>query len=207
MSDESTMSQNNLLADVLKWKQRYREAKAQVETLTKANAELQAQKEEAEANFDALNALTDEYEAKINATPDEMAAKVKELEKELWTRDTRAKFEKVAKDAKVRDEALGDLWSLLGVDPEKDAEIDDAAIAERVGEAVKARSYLLQSDPATGNGAAVPQQGQTAKPEAKPPGPGLSRGAPERGAVNDPRAAAIARVQQATGQANPFRVA
>lgn len=204
MADEN--GNTALLADVLKWKHRARELKSQNDTLSRRIETLEAESGKATKTLEAKVAELEQSLAKATAAPSEQAQRIKELEKELWTRDTRAKFEKVAKDAKVRDEALGDLWSLLGIDPEADAEITDESLSERVGEAVKARSYLLQSDPATGNGAAVPQQGQL-KPAPREPGPGLSRGAPERSTPDDPRAAAIARVQQATGQTNPFRVA
>lgn len=199
MPDENAAVSNNssLQNDLYKWKQRARELKAQLETLTRERDELKATVAKQEEDLDVFAQGFEELENQVKATPDERAARIKELEKELWTRDTRAKFEKLANENKVRPEARDDLWELLKFDPEKDAELDDAGFTERVAAAVKAReSYLVQSDPATGNGAAAPQQGQPAKPAPREPGPGLSRGAPEPPTYADPATAARARLTQ-----------
>jgi hypothetical protein len=162
----------------------------------------------------ALGEVLEGYEsleAEMNASPNELQAKLTELQRDIWTRDKKAEFAKYANEAKVRPEAHDDLWSLLGIDPDKDAECDSPCMQERISEAVKARGYLLKSDAETASGAAGAAQGQpTGKPAlaARDAGIGMSRGAPERGqgaaaTVADKVNAAFA----GTGRTDSYRIA
>jgi hypothetical protein len=195
------MSGNNsqqLLADMLKWKQRYRETKAEVEKLTGQIKERDEKLAAMEADLDTFAQGFEELESQLQTDPDGLRARIGELEGELWTRDTRSTFDRLAKDAKVRDEARDDLWSVLGLSPDGETEITEEVIRERMGEAVKARAYMLQSEPETGNGAAGAAQGRSVPGglQSKPPGPGVGRGAPEPLVSNDPRKAAAEHLHQ-----------
>ena len=199
-----------LLADIYKWKNRAREVKAQLDALTKERDALSAGITKITRERD--DALEAAKVATQGQTPDDKDRTIAGLKRDIWTRDTRSKFDKAARGANVRDDALDDLWSLLGIDPEKDTGIDDEALTGRLAEAVKARPYLLQPAPEMGGGAAVAAKGSitgtanTPAVPARPPGPGLGRGAPEGAPIPDTRAALLAK-HGIDGTANPFRIA
>jgi hypothetical protein len=212
LSENDTMSGNaGLLADVVKWKAKAREYKVKAEAAESAVAAKDQRIKSLEGENATLAKGVEDAEAKAKHDPDGLRAEAERLRGELWNRDARSKFDKVAKDAKVRDDALDDLWSLVGLKRDPENELTDDAIKERVAEAVKARSYLVQSDPETGSGAAGAAQGRPGSGAGaiapKPPGPGVGRGAPERASVGASVEGIIASKFADSGRSDPFRIA
>lgn len=82
---------------------------------------------------------------KLESLPNELGAEVDRLKGELRTRDHRAKFGDLAREAKVRPDALGDLWDLSGYRAEAD-EIDEDAMRAAITKAVETRPYLLDGE-------------------------------------------------------------
>jgi hypothetical protein len=180
-------------------RQQLKELKAKLDEATRALAERDARlaglaKQAEEATAEA---------ARLRAMPDADA-----LRKELWRRDHKDAFRKLAAEAKVRPEATDDLWSLLGIDP-AGPDVDEPGYRKTIAEAVQARSYLIASEEAAPSpGARGGAHGGLLGDVPGKPGPGAGRPTPEPSQSSDPRRRALeaARARFGGGD-NPFRIA
>jgi FtsZ-binding cell division protein ZapB len=91
---------------------------------------------------------------RLKATPDELQARVAELQGELRTGKHRSRFDELAKELKVRPEALADLWSLSGYKAEADL-ISDDAIKTAIAGTLKNRPHFVVEDGAGGSGSSM----------------------------------------------------
>jgi hypothetical protein len=105
---------------------------------------------------------------KARPSTEDLAKKVKDYQDKERTAKHRKSFDEAAKKAKVKPEALDDLWELAKLDTSAD-EPDPKAIETAVGEKVKARPYLV------GTEEPAPKPGSTGKPPLNP-GPNANRG-------------------------------
>jgi hypothetical protein len=111
----------------------------------------------------------DSLKTRLEAAPSDLQKELDRLRGEIRTRDHKSAFERLARDHKVRPEALSDLWQLSGIKAETDT-VDEAALQEAIQAAVEARPYLVvqESTPS-------PQSRQeTSRPLQA--GPGYGRG-------------------------------
>lgn len=180
-------------------KQRIHELETRLAALTKEHETLAAALKTAAAERDDLK-------TKLEADPDGLRAKVLELEGQIRTRAHRDAFGAAAGKFKgpngetVVPSAVDALWTLSGYKPEGD-QADEAKLLKAIGDAVASNPFCLQApDGAKDKGTAPP-------PAPRPPGPGLSRGAPEtttppRDAKGQAEAAFAA-----IGRSNPYRIA
>jgi uncharacterized protein YgfB (UPF0149 family) len=199
-----------LTADLYKWKQRARDLKAENERLQAQVTQVTQERDQAYEDNNVLVDELEDVEGQLNADPDGLRAKIEELEGDLWGTKTRSTFDKLAKKAGVREDALDDLWKLLGVQRDPENELTEDALGKRVAEAVKARAFLLQSAPEAGSGAAGAATSRQAGPGAiapRAPGPGAGRGAPDRASAASTAEEATASRFAATGRTDPFRIA
>lgn len=172
MSDELIKSLERQLAESRRGEA---EAKAEAKKRRIAAKGTAGEVEDLRAKLQAAEAERD----RLKANPDAMAAENEKLRGEIREGKHRARFEALAREAKVNPsaEALDDLWHRSGYKPEGDAPSDDS-IRKAIGEAVKVRPWLLQADgqapeaPAPTGGTTAPQL------PATPPGPGALRGDP-----------------------------
>lgn len=100
--------------------------------------------------------------------PDEWQSKYETLKGEVVGARHKSAFGKVAKDLKVRDDAVDDLWQISKYAPGTD-EPDEAAIKLALEPLVKAKPYLVASEASE-----VVQESAKVAP-ALQPGPGVSR--------------------------------
>ncbi len=99
-----------------------------------------------EAALDALKSATDEG-GTHKTTSEKHAARVAELEKTVRGRTYRDTFNKLAKEAKLKDDLADDAYKLLGLTEDKD-EPDEKAIAASLKEFLKDRKhYVDEADP------------------------------------------------------------
>ncbi len=101
-----------------------------------------------EAALEALQAATDAAETQGTAA-ETHAARVAELEKTVRGRTYRDTFNKLAKEAKLKDELADDAWELLKVAQDKD-EPDEKAMKAALSEFLKApnrKSYVNEDEP------------------------------------------------------------
>lgn len=122
---------------------------------------------EHEAAIQALTGERDGLQAKLTSSPSEIQKELDTLKGEIRLGKHKSVFAQVAKDLKVRDEAVDDLFNLSGYKAEADL-ADPEAIKGMISPLLETRSYLLAQDPAP------------AAPAKLPPGPGAQRGAPSR---------------------------
>jgi hypothetical protein len=109
----------------------------------RASTELEA----AKAALAGLEKDRDGWKTKAEAAPSDLQAKVDELTGKLRGVNHRAAFDKLAKAANVRPEAVQDLYDLTKYAPDAD-EVDEAKITTLIGEAVQSRPYLLGEEKA-----------------------------------------------------------
>jgi hypothetical protein len=110
------------------------------------------------------DALRERDELKARPSAEDVTTQLQKLQGERRADKHRSAFEKAARDAKVRPEALDDLWELSKLDTSAD-EPDPKAIGDSIAEKLKARPYLV------GEGESAPD------PKAPlNPGPGSERG-------------------------------
>lgn len=147
-------------------------ANERISQLSKENSARRAKAKEYRAERDSLAAqvttLTGErdgLQTKLTTAPSAVQKELDLLKSEVRTGKHKAEFERVAKDLKVRPEALGDLWTLAGYKAETDLP-DPEALKGIISPLLESRSYLVV-DPAAAAAAAK-----------LPPGPGADRGAP-----------------------------
>src|SRR3954447_10292207 len=93
---------------------------------------------------DALATERDRWKSALEAAPDEWRARHDDLARRVRERDHKDAFRRVAAGAGVRPDAVDDLYALSGYEAEGDR-ADEQAIGGLIGEAVKARPYLLQT--------------------------------------------------------------
>lgn len=111
----------------------------------------------------------DEFKNVVSTTPDEWQTKYETLKGEVVAEKHKGAFVKLAKELKVRDEAVDDLFTLSGYKPEGD-EPNEAALKGLIQGVVQARPYLLAPETPS-----EPVVSGVTKPATLPPGPGLSR--------------------------------
>jgi hypothetical protein len=196
------------LADAMKWKERYRKAAAEIETIKASIAERDSKIAELESGLDDVLAVNDDYEKQLgeygeklkNAEP-VLAQRIKELETQIRERDYHATFEKLAKD-KIRPDALEAARKLAGQMP--DGEFNEETISGLIEGVVSANPFLApaQADPAaSGSSGAALSASRGADASGKPtlnpapPGPGVVRGSASAGGSSDPAVAAFAKLQ------------
>jgi hypothetical protein len=130
--------------------------------------QLERYKAKLKAEADARQkAESERDELKKSPAPEDVVKERDALKGQIRSGKHRAAFDAAAKAAKVRPEALDDLWELSKLDTSAD-EPDAKAIEAAIGDKVKARPYLLD-----GAGDAVKE---AAKAPLNP-GPGSQRGA------------------------------
>ena len=133
-----------------------------------------AERDELKAQLGTLTTDRDTWKGKAEAAPGDKDRRIAELEGTIRTRDHKDAFNRLAKDAGVRTDAVDDLWNLSGYKADTD-QVDEARINQLIGEARTGRAYLFSTageTPAAGSG-------EPKKPLSPPPGSG--RGAPANG--------------------------
>ena len=160
---------NTELGQVRAEARKYRVAKKGV---SEENNSLKSEHEKVLQERDALK-------TRLDAAPSDLQKELDRMKGEIRTRDHRQAFEKIAKEAKVRPEALNDLWQLAGIKPETDT-VDEEGLSNLISEAVQARPYLLSQD--------APEQPQKAQeqPNRLNVGTGYGRGGEPRRFVVSP---------------------
>jgi FtsZ-binding cell division protein ZapB len=136
-------------------KKRRLEVKGLREELQKTQAELQ----EFAEGFEALDQEYNQFKAQAEAHPSELQARIDELTGQIRTRTHRDVFDRIARDAKLRPEAVEDAWKLSGYQAESD-EVDEAKLASLIGEVVKTRPHWLD----TGETPPPSREGTTPRP-------------------------------------------
>lgn len=99
---------------------------------------------------------------KLETLPGELQAENDRLKGEIRTRDHKGKFNEVAKELKVRPEAIDDLFNLSGYKAEGD-EVNVDAIKEAIAKSLEARPYLIDGT-------------ESQQPAPARPGPGAGKG-------------------------------
>lgn len=141
--------------------------------LSNANAESKKYRLSKKAMAEELNKVKTEHESyakeleSLKKSPSTLAQEVEKLRGELRQRDHRTAFEKVAKELKVKDGAIDDLWTLSGYKADKD-DVDVEALKGLITSNVEKRPYFLA------------EQEAPAKPVLNP-GPAMGRGKPAEG--------------------------
>lgn len=184
-----------------------RESQARKAKLRELEAKLTEVSAERDEFADAVNQLGEERDSldgKLKAAPSELQAKVDQLTTELRTIKHKSVFDKIASEAKVRDDAKGDLWDTLKYTPEAD-EADEASLKERVTKALESRAYMIQADTQSGNGAAVAAQ-SISPVAARGAGPGVVRGGAPPVPATDRQVAALQTLATSGRSGDPFKI-
>jgi hypothetical protein len=122
-----------------------------------------------------LTTERDSFKQRAEAEPGELQKRLDEATGKIRERDHKDAFNKVAKGMKVSDPtAQADLWALSGYKPEGDAP-DESRIKEAIGATLKGRPRFLDAEPDGSTTAAGAANGGTQTTPAKP-GPGADRG-------------------------------
>lgn len=147
------------------------------------NKKLQEQNDQLTEMASSLAEERDRLAAMSEAAPNELQAKIDELQGQIRQRDHRTAFDRLAKESKVREDALEDFWSLSGYKPEAD-EIDEKSIKAVIDKTLQGRDWL-KAAPEPDGSTRRPEMGGQATQFA--PGPGSSRGSlpTERGQDDD----------------------
>lgn len=160
---------------------------AEAKSHRQAKAELKRQLDTATEQVTTLTTERDDFKTKLGNAPSTFREENERLKGEIRSRNHKDVFKRLAKDAKVRDEAVDDLWELSKYKPESD-DVDEGKITGLIGDLTKTRSWLVQSGEA--NPTEPPAGGKT--PITTPPsprGPGAGRGAAEQ-----PTAGSVAQI-------------
>lgn len=114
----------------------------------------------------------DEFEKRLSSAPSEHLAEIDRLRGELRVRDHRDVFSRLARAAKVREDAIQDAWELAKIKADSDTP-DEAQITQTIEQLLASRAYLK----AEAQGAGDPAKAGAGAPKPSPgPGPGLGRG-------------------------------
>lgn len=150
-----------------------REYKQQLQAEREKYAALEAQLEQITQERDEFAEAFQAADEQLNIQPDELRAEVERLQGELRTRDHRAVFEKVAAEARVRPDAIDDLYRISGYTPDSDTP-DPNHIKSIIEDQVSRRAYLLAQEQT----AAVPPQVRGKPVASRGEPPSLGRGVP-----------------------------
>jgi hypothetical protein len=165
-------------ADLARFKEMARTARAQLETLTKERDTIKGERDTFAAQVNETTEKAKGLQSQLDAQPGELRKTIEKLQGDIRTRDHRDAFYRHAKGFRgekgetIREDALDALWKLSGYTPEGDAP-DDAKLAEVIGAAVAAQPFVLQS-PAQPNGKAA-----VAANSGQPAVAGSGRGTPD----------------------------
>jgi hypothetical protein len=167
------------VADMHRYKEALRTAKADLERIGKERDTFKAERDDFNHQLvDAADKLKG-VQTQLDAQPGELRKEVERLKGEITTRDHRDAFGRAAKTFKgekgetIREDALDALWKLSGYKPEGDP--DDAKLSEAIAAAVAAQPFVLQSTGQTAGSAAVAAKGGQAAVAAS------GRGTPDLG--------------------------
>ena len=118
--------------------------------------------------FDNARKQVEDLNNQVSSNPDEWRDKYETLRNQVTTDKHKTTFSKIAKELRVRDEAVEDLYSLSGYKVEGD-EPDETAIKGLIGGVVKAKPYMISPE--------EPQQAKVPAPvkSSSTPGPGVAR--------------------------------
>ena len=169
MSEELIRSLNEQLrkanAEAADNRRAKRETKQELAKATQERESLQAQ-------IKALTAERDTLKQQLEAAPSEARKENERLQHELRTRDHKAVFSRLAKEAGIKDDvALEDLWKLSEYQADADT-VDEKAVSSVIADAKAKRGYLF-----SGSGEPTPSPGGTQPVRLF--GPGGGRGAPD----------------------------
>jgi chromosome segregation ATPase len=147
----------------------------EVRSLHEENKNHRLKRKKAVEELEGLKAQHDtvvkELEAaktKVETNPDEWRDKYDQLNHKWRETNHKNVFDKVAKELKVREEAIDDLWKLSGYSPEGD-DPDHDRIRGVVGEVVAAKPYLLAPEPEVDTKKArLPAGPNVARPSLEP---------------------------------------
>lgn len=98
---------------------------------------------EHEQLLDSLNQVLEERDTH-KAAAEQHTARLAELEKTVRGRTYRDAFNKLAKDAKVKDEHADDVFELLKLEQDAD-EPDEKAIGKQLSKFLESRKHLIES--------------------------------------------------------------
>jgi hypothetical protein len=149
-----------------------RNRKIQGRTQAETLAGVTKERDDLAASVVALTTERDQARAQLTAAPGELQLKITELTDQIRTRDHKARFTVLAKEAGCDPEAIDAAWDLAGYKPDAD-EPDDARITESITR-VQSRLPMAFRPAQTGqaNGAAAPKKAPLAA------GLGSDRGSP-----------------------------
>lgn len=162
MSEELAKQAEAALNKAAKWRRKYLDAKRERDVLA-------SQVDDHAERLEKLGSEYTDFKSRVETTPDQLAQEVDRLKGEIRVRDHRAAFEKLATAAKVRPEAIADLWALSKYTPETDLP-DEKHLRGLIDDAKSTRGYLFDSS--------EPSKPSTTAPKPIP--------APGRGAGSDP---------------------
>jgi DNA repair exonuclease SbcCD ATPase subunit len=144
--------------------------------LANTSAEAKKYRLSKKSTVEEMNKLKSDYDAasqeleKLRKSPSALGQEVEKLRGELRQRDHKAAFGRIAKELKVKDDAVEDLYTLSGYKADTDA-VDEEAVKTLIAANVEKRPYLLASE-----GSQNGQQKATLTP-----GPAMGRGKPAEG--------------------------
>lgn len=142
------MSETNLIehykAELDKVKAELAEVRKEAASYRKKASEAKKQAEDLTTKLDAEVKEHAKVKAKLETAPKELQGEVDRLKGEIRTRDHRASFNDLAKEHKVRPEALDDLWALSGYKADAD-EVNLDLMKEVIGKAIEARPHFVET--------------------------------------------------------------
>ena len=153
MSEDNEDNVEKTVEAEIDYKTEYSTLKAEIARLHEEAAGHRRKKREAETALEKYQAEDGDWQSKYN----DLNTKVRE-------KSHKEAFTKVAKDLKVRDEALEDVWALSKYTPEGD-EPDEAHLKGLVKGLVEAKPYFLAPEEAK----------EQAQKSPLRPGPGVAR--------------------------------